>query len=76
MVWHIYWINGTLTANDYLAKAYSTFYRLIGRGDDSAVIVVYTPIDQVGRAEPVLEGFFMTNYSSINALLRTAQQNK
>lgn len=76
MVWHIYWINGTLTANDYLAKAYSVFYRLTGRGDDSAVIVVYTAKDQVGGAEPVLESFLMTNYPSINAVLRTAQQNK
>jgi len=76
MVWHIYWVNGTLTANDYLAKAYSVFYRLAGRGDDSAVIVVYTPKDQAGVAESVLESFLMTNYPSINALLHTAQQNK
>lgn len=76
MVWHIYWVNGTLTANDYLAKAYSVFYRLTGRGDDSAVIVVYTPKDQTGGAELVLESFLMDNYPSINALLRAAQQDK
>ena len=74
MVWHIYWINGTLTASDYLAKAYSAFYRLTGRGDDSAVIVVYTPKDQAGSAESVLESFLVANYPSINALLRAAQQ--
>ena len=65
-----------LTANDCLAKAYSVFYRLTGRGDDSAVIVVYTPKDQTGGAESVLESFLMDNYPSINALLRAAQQDK
>ena len=76
MVWQIYWINGTLTASDYLAKAYNVFYRLTGRGDDSAVIVVYTTKDQVGEAEQVLETFLIANYPSINAVLRAAQQNK
>lgn len=76
MVWHIYWVNGILTANDYLAKAYSVFYRLTGRGDDSAVIVVYTPKDQTGGAESVLQSFLMDNYPNINTLLRAAQQDK
>ncbi|NDP38748.1 MAG: exosortase A [Rhodoferax sp.] len=76
IVWRIYWINGALTTSDYLAKAYSVFYRLTGRGDDSAVIVVYTPKDQAGGEDSVLESFLMTNYPSINALLRAAQQNK
>jgi len=74
MVWQIYWVNGTLTANDYLAKVYNAFYRLTGRGDDGAVIVVYTPKDPAGGAEAVLESFWAANYPSINALLRKAQK--
>ncbi|MHB8947504.1 MAG: exosortase A [Rhodoferax sp.] len=73
MVWQIYWINGTLTASDYLAKAYSAFYRLTGRGDDSAVIVIYAPKDHAGGAA-ALESFLTANYASINALLRAAQK--
>lgn len=68
-VWQIYWINGTMTASDFLAKAYGAFYRLLGRGDDSAVIIVYTPKDQAGGAEAVLESFLSTNYATINELL-------
>ncbi|MBA3058110.1 MAG: exosortase A [Gammaproteobacteria bacterium] len=74
MVWQIYWINGTLTASDYLAKAYSAFYRLTGRGDDSAVIVIYAPKERAGDAAPLLESFLTANYPSINALLLAAQK--
>ncbi len=73
VVWQIYWINGTLTTNDYLAKVYSAVYRLMGRGDDSAAIVVYTTkrIDENPHA--LLESFLATNYSTINGLLEKAQ---
>ena len=76
VVWQVYWVNGTLTASDYLAKAYGAFYRLIGRGDDSAVIVVYTPKDQAGDAGAVLALFLSTNYATINELLLATQHNK
>lgn len=74
VVWQLYWINGTLTASDYLAKAYGAYDRLMGRGDDSAVIVVYTHKDQPGGAEAVLQSFFSTNYAAINELLLKTQQ--
>ncbi len=75
LVWQIYWINGRLTANDYLAKVYSAFYRLSGHGDASAVLVVYTPTgDQTRSADAVLESFLSDNYAAINTLLMTAQQ--
>ncbi len=76
IVWQIYWINGTLTTSDYLAKVYSAFYRLIGRGDDSAVIVVYTPKDGVDNPEAVLESFMSTNYSTINEVLSKTRASK
>lgn len=74
VVWQIYWINGTLTASDYVAKVYGAFYRLMGRGDDSAVLVVYTPKDQAGGAEAVLESFLSANYAIIDELLRKTQR--
>ena len=76
IVWQIYWINGTLTTSDYLAKAYSALYRLIGRGDDSAVIVVYTPKDGVDNPEALLESFMSTNYSTINEMLSKTRASK
>ena len=45
LTWRWYWINGRLTTSGYLAKAYNAFDKLTGRGDDSAVIVVTTPMD-------------------------------
>ena len=75
-VWQIYWINGTLTSSDYLAKVYSAVQRLTGRGDNSAAIIVYTLKDQPGGADDVLASFLSTNYEAINALLLKARQSK
>ena len=75
VVWQLYWINGTLTSNDYLAKAYNAFYRLTGRGDSSAVIVIYAfKSDQSGNEQAVLASFLETNYASINKILFRARQ--
>lgn len=70
LVWQIYWINGTLTASDYLAKAYMAFNRLMGRGDASAVLIISTLKNQTGGAEAALASFLAANYETINALLR------
>ena len=76
IVWQIYWINGTLTTSDYMAKVYSAFYRLTGRGDDSAVIVVYAPKDGVDNPEALLESFISKNYSAINEVLQKTRSIK
>ncbi len=76
LVWQIYWINGTLTTSDYLAKVYSAFYRLTGQGDDSAVIVVYTPKDGADNPEALLESFMSTNYPAINEVLQKTRASK
>ena len=73
VVWQIYWINGTLTSSDYLAKAYSAAYRLMGRGDDSAVIILYAAKDLDGGADATLGAFLAANYGAIDAALRLAK---
>lgn len=75
-VWQVYWINGTLTSSDYLAKIYGAFYQLMGRGDDSAVIVVYAPKDQAGNDQAALESFLRINYAAINELLMQVRHSK
>ena len=75
-VWQIYWIDGTLTTNDYLAKVYSAVYRLVGRGDHSAVIIVYAVKDQPGMAEASLQSFLSENYAAIDSMLRQARDGK
>ncbi len=37
-----YWIDGMLTANDYVAKAWLALTRVVGASDRSAAIVLYT----------------------------------
>ena len=76
VVWQIYWINGTITASDYLAKAYSAWFRLTGRGDDSAVIIVYTTRDQVDGSEAALQSFLSDNLKAIEALLAQTRQGR
>ncbi|MHB1372160.1 MAG: exosortase A [Pseudomonadaceae bacterium] len=43
LVMNAYWIGGRWTTNDYLAKIYLVLARLIGEGDDSAAVMVYSP---------------------------------
>ena len=77
LVWQVYWINGRLTSSDYLAKLYGAFYRLTGRGDDSAVLVLYTLQDsQGGNANALLSSFLSDNHAAINSLLAGARRAK
>lgn len=73
--WQWYWINGYLTASDYRAKAYTALSRLLGQGDDSAVIILYAPKDQPGGGEGALEAFSVAAGAAIeDALQKTRQQ--
>jgi EpsI family protein len=38
---HWYWVAGRWTASDTLAKVYLALAKLLGRGDDSAAVIVY-----------------------------------
>jgi exosortase A len=42
LAWRFYWISGRVTANDYVAKARLALTKLLGAGDGSAAIVLYT----------------------------------
>lgn len=44
LAWQWYWVNGRVTSSDYFAKGYSLLDRLLGRGDDAAVVVIYSPM--------------------------------
>jgi len=77
LVWKIYWINGRWTSNDYLAKIYSAVYQLMGRGDDSAVVILYTATDRNGGdAQAALQSFASTQFGAIDQALRLAAQTR
>ena len=75
-VWKVYWINGTLTASDILAKAYGAMYRLLGQGDDSAVVILYTPKGTGEEGQARLQSFVQANAASILALLERTKQTR
>jgi len=74
--WQLYWVNGSLTTSDAAAKALVALNRLLGRGDDAAVIIVYTRSAAPGIAEQTLETFLQQNLKAIEAMLQQARSQR
>ena len=70
-VWRYYWIHGRLTSSDTVAKAYAAMYRLMGQGDDAAVVIVYAPKGNDEQGARALEEFLHANASAIDRWLRS-----
>ena len=51
------------------AKGYTALSRLMGRGDDSAVVIVYTRKERPGEAEAALGAFLRDAGPAIEAML-------
>ena len=73
--WQWYWINGRLTSSDAEAKLYTALARLIGRGDDSAVIILYAP-KQIGQPTTVLNQFAAVDTENILKMLHSTRDQK
>lgn len=76
VVWQWYWINGRWTASDPRAKAYTALSRLQGRGDDSAVVVMYALEDQPGGGARALQAFANAAAAPIEAALRQTRDQR
>jgi len=50
--WQWYWINGKVTTSDFEAKLLTALARITGHGDDSAVIVLYSPQEYAPETLP------------------------
>lgn len=74
--YHWYWINGKVTASDYMGKALLAQSRLMGQGDDSAAVALYAPEDQPGGADAALEAFLASRGGSIASLLAEAKRQR
>ena len=74
--WQWYWISGHLTASDVLAKVYSTLARLVGEGDDSAVVILYADEDQPGGAEEAMRQFVADAGKAIESSLVDAKRQR
>jgi exosortase A len=74
LVWRWYWVNGRLTNSKIASKAYNALDKLAGRGDDSAAVVLSTPIagpgaSGVADARATLERFAAAALPRIDARL-------
>lgn len=68
--WQWYWINGKLTTSDAEAKLHTALSRLSGRGDDSAIIILYAPEESAAKS---LSIFANQISGSINHWLATTR---
>lgn len=76
LVWQIYWINGTWTASNVMAKLYGALYLLLGRGDDAAVVILYTPKGSSGEGEAALAAFLQANSPVLVTLLQQTKAQR
>ena len=73
-VLHWFWVKGTHTGNSYITKMLQARSRLLGRGDDSAVIMLYTLNEnQNGSDEATLREFFRDALPAIDQSLNDAR---
>jgi len=72
LAWKWYWIGGSLTANDAWAKAAIAWSKLTGRGDDSALVVVYTADGDAAAA--TLQSFVHDAWPSMAAMLMNPEK--
>jgi exosortase A len=50
-VWHAYWIGGQFVVGDIQARIRLSLNRLLGQGDDAAVVIFYMPMTMVVEAQ-------------------------
>jgi EpsI family protein len=76
-VWHLYWIGGPFTPytiSDGRARLEPAIHRLLGRGDDAAVVFFYTPLAESdgGAADARLAQAVREALPTVEAMLRQA----
>ena len=66
---YLYWVGGRYTTSDAQAKLMLAFNRLLGRGNDSAVLIFYTPQREAGLSDRVLRDFIAQHLQTLSATL-------
>lgn len=72
----VYWVNGRFEASDVRAKAWGAWYRLLGRGDDGAVVIVYTTELHPGDADQDLDLMLRNHLPAVAELLRRTRDGE
>jgi EpsI family protein len=73
--WQFYWIGGRAMTSDVRARLQLALNRLLGRGDDGAVIFISTrlPEARVDEADATLARFLGPNLAALTARLEAAR---
>jgi len=75
LAWRWYWIGGTHTANDFVAKALQAKQRLTGKGDEGADIVIFAPHNmQSEEIAVIMENFLAQANPAIQQSLLAASK--
>jgi exosortase A len=72
--WRVYWVNNRFVAGDAMAKIHGALSRLTGQGDDSAVVIVYTPSGEGTNPQATLADFLKANGALITSSLQRTRQ--
>lgn len=76
LVWHVYRLDGRTLHQDGEVKIRLAIKRLFGRDDESAAIVLMTPvIDDVDRASQRLDAFLIAHQAEIERSIDQLQQS-
>ena len=73
-VWQIYWVNGRMLSSDWQAKLFGALYRLVGRGDDAAVIYVFAD-KSAGKVDGLLADFLRDSWTLIDTSLQRTRES-
>lgn len=75
LVWRWYWVDGRYVVNPYWAKLLQAKSKLFGRGDDGAVVIVYTESDdRPDAAERAIRDFVTSVLPAITGSLESARR--
>jgi exosortase A len=70
LVWHWYWIDGTMTSNDYAGKLLQIRQKLRDSTDDGAALMISAPYDEKPElARTTMRGFLDGELDAIEAVL-------
>lgn len=70
LVWYWYWIDGSITSNDYIGKLLQAKQKFLSGSDDCAAVMIFAPYDEKpDEARAVLRDFLASNLTPLEAVL-------
>jgi exosortase A len=75
LAWQWYWVNGTVTSSDVVAKARTAWLRMTGQRDDSASVILYVDTPDPESASGALESLTKDAWPAIASSLQQARSS-